>query len=50
MLVFYERFQEKYGWRVSDIDEMSMALLLDQLCAVSRLDGGEKQVSIEDVT
>ena len=51
LLVFYARFQEKYGWRVKDVDEAEMELLLDQLAAVALIDTPpERTLSIEDVT
>lgn len=51
VLVFYERFQDHYGWRISDIDEMELETLLDQLAAVSIVDNpAPKPVFIEDVT
>ena len=51
VLVFYERFQDKYGWRISDSDEMELETLLDQLAAVSIVDNpAPRELSIEDVT
>ena len=51
ILVFYERFQDRYGWRVSDVDDSEMCVLLDQMIAVSAVDNPPpRALSIEDVT
>lgn len=52
LLVLYSRLQEKYSWRVSDIDECEIKFLTRQLSAVATVDAGmlnDDAVSIEDV-